>query len=321
MAEKQEAFRVIISGVDASQREKAAEELSRTLSMPRASAEKILSNPPIVLIDGLNPEQARNAESHLGNLRRLGVEVKVTDESVGKMPKCTWPSLPAVALIPQGLIVCPHCGEKFLLEPVPGGGMTQTVRLPRRPIQPVGEPEPEGEVAAREATTMPEQEVPSEEGGQQGGEPTTAVISSEEAEEDLESLIREASAVVEATRKRVEEPKEEDKPQELSEEPSPFEQMEGGEEESEVEVESTLPPPPPRRESGGYDVSVIKVKKKRKEQVAELICLLQQVDAEEALQMVDQTVAFVLRDGSKEQAQYAIEQLKKLGVKYRVKKH
>jgi len=109
-------YRVVLSSVKAESREQAAAELVLLFPIDEVSARQVLSAAPIVLIEKLTAEQAKNVDSHLACLRRLGVGIEVTADMVANAKHMRLPVKPSIALLPGNMFMCPSCGERFVVE-------------------------------------------------------------------------------------------------------------------------------------------------------------------------------------------------------------
>ena len=109
-------YRVVLSSVKAESREQAAAELVLLFPIDEVSARQVLSAAPIVLIEKLTAEQAKNVDSHLACLRRLGVGIEVTANMVANAKHMRLPVKPSIALLPGNMFMCPSCGERFVVE-------------------------------------------------------------------------------------------------------------------------------------------------------------------------------------------------------------
>jgi len=109
-------YRVVLSSVKAESREQAAAELVLLFPIDEVSARQVLSAAPVVLIEKLTAEQAKNVDSHLACLRRLGVGIEVTANMVANAKHMRLPVKPSIALLPGNMFMCPSCGERFVVE-------------------------------------------------------------------------------------------------------------------------------------------------------------------------------------------------------------
>jgi len=134
-------YRVVLKTVPAEAVESVVAELVQLFPIDRAPAAQIAQAAPIILIDKLNPAQARNVESNLVCLRRLGAEVEINSETT-TLKRLNWPVMPDIVRHAGNVIICPHCGERLAVHPVSS-------------VQPVMAPAAKSAIAAAAAPAQP----------------------------------------------------------------------------------------------------------------------------------------------------------------------
>ena len=108
-------YRLILKAIPAQATERVVSELTALLPLDKAPAGQIVQAAPIVLLDKLTAVQARNVESSLGCLRRLGVDIALTSEAT-TLKRLSWPVMPEIARHRGNVFVCPHCGERLIVQ-------------------------------------------------------------------------------------------------------------------------------------------------------------------------------------------------------------
>jgi len=131
-------YRLILKAIPAQATERVINELTTLLPLDKGPAGQIVQAAPIVLLDKLTAVQARNVESSLGCLRRLGVDVTLSSETT-TLKRLSWPVMPEIARHRGNAFVCPHCGERLIV---------QSAEAQQAPVQAVRPAEP---VAAKPA--------------------------------------------------------------------------------------------------------------------------------------------------------------------------
>jgi hypothetical protein len=109
-------FRFVINSVRPEAASAVAQELTRLFPLDLPNATTITQNAPIILIDSLTPQQARNVGTYALRLKALGADVQVTGQPVGKLRVLRWPLLPEIAKRPGNHVICPNCGARLKME-------------------------------------------------------------------------------------------------------------------------------------------------------------------------------------------------------------
>ncbi|MCJ7587778.1 MAG: hypothetical protein MUQ00_07755, partial [Candidatus Aminicenantes bacterium] len=112
-------LRLILESVPKEQTERVIEELMTLFTIQRPYAEQIVLSAPIILLDHLTDEQASNVASNIIWLTKLGAIVRLTAEPAPtSMRRLTWPAPPNIAVRAGNVFICPHCGGRFVVQPV-----------------------------------------------------------------------------------------------------------------------------------------------------------------------------------------------------------
>lgn len=146
-------FKLVLDGVSEARREEVAAELKEVLLLDARTANEALSNVPIVLIAGMNQQQAANLRTHLTRLVKLGAKLRLTAEPVGRLKQLRWQALPPVVRRPGNIFVCPSCGERFIVQrwtPAPVARQAAAPGPPAEPVEAVPVAEAAGEVPEAE---------------------------------------------------------------------------------------------------------------------------------------------------------------------------
>jgi ribosomal protein L7/L12 len=109
-------FKFVLNSVRPEAAQAVAQELTRLFPLDLPNATSIIGNAPIILIDGLTPQQARCVGTYALRLKALGADVQVTGQPVGKLRVLRWPLLPEIAKRPGNHVICPNCGARLKME-------------------------------------------------------------------------------------------------------------------------------------------------------------------------------------------------------------
>ena len=153
-------FKLILNAVNPARAQAVVDELMDVLLIDRKMATEAVQNAPIVLISGMTQPQAMNLRTHLVRLGRLGAQLRLTAEPVGKLKQFRWQALPPAVRRPANLFVCPGCGERFIVQRWQPAPAAQPAPMPA-PARPAPAPTPASPSPAPEpAPTPPEPDVP-----------------------------------------------------------------------------------------------------------------------------------------------------------------
>jgi len=122
-------FSLIVAEVDAAMIDEASGSLAESFHLDPAVALQVLRSAPIVFARGLTRHEVKSITPRLVELSKMGIELRVTARSTGKMPKLNWPVRPQFTAGNSGgpplspsfgwedtSFVCPSCGETFLFK-------------------------------------------------------------------------------------------------------------------------------------------------------------------------------------------------------------
>lgn len=171
-------FKLVLHGVGAEQRSAIIAELMAVFQIDQATAASATENVPIVLVGGMTQPQALCLRTHIARLVKLGADLKLTSEQVGKVKQLRWQAPPAATRVPANLFVCPSCGERFVVQrwqaagaapaapvpaaaPAPGAAPLEAEPLEAEPLEaePVDEALPAEELDfAEELAALPAEE-------------------------------------------------------------------------------------------------------------------------------------------------------------------
>lgn len=144
-------LKLVLNAVNPDQLPTIAAELSAVLQIDQATAMSAAQNAPIVLVGGMTQQQALCLKSHIVRLVRLGADLKLTAEPVGKVKALRWQAPPAATRMPANIFACPSCGDRFVVQRWQAGPVAQPVSQ----AAPAPAPRP---IAAVEAQPVPEAE-------------------------------------------------------------------------------------------------------------------------------------------------------------------
>ncbi len=293
-------FKLVLDAVDEARREDVVAELAEVLFLDRRTAGEAVRNAPIVLIAGMNQEQAANVRTHVLRLAKLGAKLRLTSEPVGRLKQLRWQALPPVVRRPANIFVCPSCGERFVVqrwaapEPAPPKQAEPEAPAP----QPAAEAEAPQEAAPAEAVPVAEavEEVPEAEPVAEAQPVAEAEpVATEEGGAELAAL---QAAAAES---------EQEAPQVEEKEPARPSQAPAAAEPS--------APSGPR-----YDVSVAKIRGEKAERLVELLVEREGISYEEARSRCERTVVVVCRNAPSSEADEWRRALLKIGIKPRIRK-
>lgn len=114
--EAKSEFKLILNGVQPDLMPAVAHELTILFPLDLPTATNIAQNTPVILLDKLSPQQARNVGSYTIRLKALGADVQLTSQPVGKLQVLRWPVMPDIARRPATHIICPNCGSRLQVQ-------------------------------------------------------------------------------------------------------------------------------------------------------------------------------------------------------------
>jgi len=140
-------FKLVLLAVNPAKVQGVVAELAELFPIDQKTALGAVRNAPIVLVGGLTQQMAANLRSHLLRLSRLGAQLRLTSDPVGKLKQFRWPAPPPAALRPANLFTCPACGERFTVQRAQAATITPVTQPPAEatapaPPQPAAEPAP-----------------------------------------------------------------------------------------------------------------------------------------------------------------------------------
>jgi len=141
-------FKLILNAVNQTRLPAIIAELMEVLNVDRKTATGAVQAAPVVLIGGLTQPQATNLRTHLLRLTKLGAQLRLTAEPVGKIKQLRWQALPPAVRRPANVFICPTCGERFVVQrwqPAPGA---PSAPRPAPPPMPQAAPAPPAPGAA-----------------------------------------------------------------------------------------------------------------------------------------------------------------------------
>ena len=109
-------FKLVLDAVKPDQAPAVVVELMEILQVDEKTATDATRNVPIVLVGGMSPQQAACLKSHIVRLARVGAQLRLTSEPVGKVKQLRWQTPPAATRRPACIFVCPSCGERFIVQ-------------------------------------------------------------------------------------------------------------------------------------------------------------------------------------------------------------
>ena len=281
-------FKFILNSVRSEALEAVAQELTSLFPLDLPNAINIVKSAPIILIDKLSPQQARNVGTYAIRLKALGADVQVTGQPVGKLQALRWPLLPDIAKRPGHHLICPNCGARLQVQVY-----APAADLKAEPAAPAREP---GEQAPRPTpppAEKPPEPMPRPAQGTAAPAPPEPPPEPEPAEEVVLEPVTEEPAGDEVV---------------LEDEPVELEPVESSE------------PGQPIGGGGTCRVTLVgKIRGKKKSDAAELIAYYQGITREEALAQLNRTVVTVAKDLTEEQAATCKNQFSEIGVKVKVR--
>lgn len=303
-------FKLVLDAVDPARHDEIVAELAEVLFVDRRTAGEAVRNAPIVLIAGMNQQQAANLRTHVLRLAKLGARLRLTAEPVGRLKQIRWQALPPAVRRPANVFVCPTCGERFVVErwtPRP------VVEAPPRAAAPTPAPEPQPVAEPPQTTAQEPAAEPAPAAEPLPAEPAEAEVAEAVPVAEAAEEVPEAEAIVEAepVDKGFAEPRA--AAAEDQEEPIALE-----------ETEPAEPPQaqkaPPEPSGPRYDVSVAKVRSDKIDDLVELLVKREGMSYEEARERCERTVVVVCRNAPSAEADDWRRALLKIGVKPRIRK-
>ncbi len=174
-------FKLLLNAINPEQRPAIIQELMLLLQIDQKTAASATENVPIVLVGGMTQQQALTLRTHIPRLLRLGCDLKLTAEPVGKVKQLRWQVPPAATRIPANLLVCPSCGDRFIVQrwqPQPAAAQPQAEEQAQRPAAPAATA-----AAAQAAEEKPVEAEPLE------AEPVEAEAVEAEPAEEIEEAV------------------------------------------------------------------------------------------------------------------------------------
>ena len=319
-------FKLILASVNPAQVQSVVAELMELFPIDQTTALGAVQNAPIILVSGMTPAMAANLRTHVTRLAKLGAQLRLTAEPVGKLKQFRWPSPPSATLRPANVFMCPACGERFVVQRW----------APARPAVASG-----AEAAREAAEAVPEGEaLPADAAeGVPEAEPVDLAVADEGAipeAEPLEAGERPLASVAEdePIEDLVEAPQGEPEAEALAPKPRPQSQAPAQaaptqpklqpRQPSSVALKPVAPAPAAAPEAAGaarYDVSVAKVRGPQQEALARLLVARLGMPPEEAEKQCERTVILVCKGGSAAEAVEWGRALEKIDLKPRMRKH
>ena len=322
-------YRLVLNSVPPEAAGAVVAELVRLFPIEAGPAKGIVKAAPIVLVDKLTPEQARNAESHLGYLRRLGADVTVTSDHLSSVKRMTLPVKPDIVRRPGNVFICPTCGDRLV---VCSEGSVKLAHTPAAeepaPAQhdaaqePVPKPSPSGgaapagkvvrkswpKVAADEATVRRKAETAKGAPGSEASSVESPAVTpkTQNAAGEIPKRIEPASEAPAPAEPEREEPA--GKPKAPSE----------GEE---VAILEPGAPGKPSEAEGEVNCRVSldkKLKRSQRKTVSELIAKYQDIPLEEAVKATKKSLVTILRNATREKAEECKQECKELGISVQI---
>jgi len=316
-------YRIALNLVPPEAVEPVVAELVMLFPIEPQSARDIVQAAPIVLVDKLTAQQARNAETHLGFLRRLGARVEITSRGLSSLKRLNLPVKPDIVRRPGNVFICPTCGDRLVVgslgtiapavpvapekkavaeKPAP----VESAKPAPKPAAPVGKSWPK--IAGAE--TPARQEPPSE-----AGDPRTKTAGRPRPPEagSVESSApkpKTQKAEVKAPGKAmpVSEPS-------VTRELTVDEEATGRKKGPSAGDTAAAQQPAPAPGEAKCRVSIAKkLKRSQRTSAAELIAKYQNIPLEEAIAATKKSVIVIMRNVTKEQAEECKKECKDLGI-------
>lgn len=194
-------FKLLLVSVNPAQVQSIVAELMELFPIDQKTALGAVQNAPIILVGGMTPAMAANLRTHVPRLAKLGAQLRLTAEPVGKLKQFRWPAPPPATLRPANIFMCPTCGERFVVQ---RWAPARQAAAPEAPAEAAAAAEaiPEAEALPAEgAAEIPEAEsinlAAADEGPIPEAEPMEAEarpLASVSEEEPIEDLIEAARA-------------------------------------------------------------------------------------------------------------------------------
>jgi hypothetical protein len=115
-SEQKGDFKLILNGVRSDALMTVAQELTILFPLDIQNALNIAKSAPIILIDKMTAQQAKNIAAFVTRLKALGADVHVTGQPVGKLQVLRWPLVPEITKRPGHHVICPNCGARLQLQ-------------------------------------------------------------------------------------------------------------------------------------------------------------------------------------------------------------
>jgi len=180
-------FKLVLTGLDEAKRPAIVAELVEVLNIDRKTASDLAGNLPVILIGGMTQQQAATLRTHLVRLVKLGAQMSLSADPVGKAKQLQWAAPPPILRRPAHMFMCPSCGERFIIQRMRPPEMAQPA------VAPASEPE-RAEAASAEAEAVAAEAVESEAAAVEAVE-AEAVPAEEIEAEPAEAVAAEAEPV------------------------------------------------------------------------------------------------------------------------------
>ncbi len=316
--EARSEFKLVLNGVPSDSIPAVAYELTTLFPLDLPTAVNIAKNAPMILLDKLSVQQARNVGSYAIRLKALGADVQVTSQPVGKLQVLRWPVMPDIARRPATHIICPNCGSRLHVQVFVPAAQTPTTAAEPEP-GPAAAVLPSGNASAASSSPIPARPVSQPAPAAPRTAPTAPAASAPVATPSAPSspLVAVSSAAAPA------EPEEEEV-EEVVLEPMAGEEGDLLDLSEEELVKSPDPtgsaPGPPVGGEGSCRVTLVgRVRGKKRMQAAELMAYYMGITKEEAISQLGKTVVTVGKDLTTEQAETCKNQFAQIGVKVKIK--
>ncbi len=109
-------YKLVLTGIDPEKLPAIVAELAEVLSLDPKIASDLAGNLPIVLIGGMSQQQAATLRTHLVRLIKLGAQMSLSAEPVGRAKQLQWAAPAPMLRRPAHVFMCPSCGERFIVQ-------------------------------------------------------------------------------------------------------------------------------------------------------------------------------------------------------------
>jgi hypothetical protein len=306
-------FELIIEDLNQASLEDASREFSKSFGLEQSIAARILKALPIVFLTEVTRSELKALTPRLLELSSKGLTFRVTAQSTQNLPKVTWPIRPNFVIGSvqhtdgisfdwgNNAFVCPGCGETFLFKRLgklylgpqvqPAPPAPSPLQQPPEPVTTklVPETQPAGILAEEEPVEITEEDLPVLEPLEElPSEPATVETAAPVPEEQkVESAEVSKQEIIE---------------EEIIETPL------------EEEPQKVEPPPVEVEDKDLYNVFLPGVSMEKRKEVAELISKIRGVSMVQAHDLARRAAIPLLKGVTKEQAERALGQFKRLGI-------